>query len=184
MWTHRRRLLSDPRRSARGVPDADQGRPLTRLLGSLLVGLAATFVMEYTSGFLYDRQSEESRQREEELRPDMPTTALVRKAARRANVELSDDQAEKAGTFAHYAFGAGGGFAAVALARRGVSPVRAGLAVATAMEAAVDQGANTLLVLTAPTWRFPLVTQVRAVAVHAVYGLAIGSMLEAGRASR
>ena len=40
---------------------------------------------------------------------------------------------------------------------------------------------NTVLGLTAPTWRFPLVTQVRALVAHLAYGLALGLLLAAGR---
>ena len=60
-------------------------------------------------------------------------------------------------------------------------PYGAGLTVAAAMELGADQGANTLLGLTAPTWRFPLVTRLRALVAHLVYGLCLGLLLAAGR---
>jgi hypothetical protein len=40
-----------------------------RLLGRLLAGLSATLLMEHASSFLYGRQGEETREREDELRP-------------------------------------------------------------------------------------------------------------------
>jgi len=40
---------------------------------------------------------------------------------------------------------------------------------------------NTVLGLTAPTWHFPLLTQVRALVAHLVYGLALGLLLATGR---
>ena len=60
-------------------------------------------------------------------------------------------------------------------------PLRAGAIVAAAMELGADQGANTLLGLTAPTWRLPLVTQLRAFVAHLVYGVSLGLLLAAGR---
>jgi len=48
------------------------------------------------------------------------------------------------------------------------------------MEIVVDQLANTALGLAAPSWKFPAVTRLRAVAAHAVYGVALGLMLGAG----
>jgi hypothetical protein len=49
------------------------------------------------------------------------------------------------------------------------------------MELGADQGANTLLGLTAPTWRLPLVTQLRAFVAHLVYGVSLGLLLAAGQ---
>ena len=83
-------------------------------------------------------------------------------------------------TIAHHGFGAAGGPTAQLLSRR-LTPVQAGLAVGAAMELAVDQAANPVLGLTAPTWQFPTFTQVRAVAAHAVYGTVLGLLRAAGR---
>lgn len=154
---------------------------VTRVLGSLLAGVSATFFMEYASSFLYGRQSEETRSREENLRTEMPTTALVRKTAGVVGQAVREERAESLGMAVHYLFGGFGGPAAVLLSERGLGPVKAGLAVGAAMEVGADQGMNTVLGLTAPTWRFPLVTQARAIAAHAVYGTALGLLLSAGR---
>lgn len=77
-------------------------------------------------------------------------------------------------------FGAAGGPAALLLTRLGTSPLRAGLAVATAMEVLVDEGMNTLLGLTAPPREWPWQARVRGVAAHIVYGVALGLLLAAG----
>jgi hypothetical protein len=61
--------------------------------------------MERASSALYERQDESSRRREEELRPEMPTTTLVRKVRERAGRKFEDGRAEQLGTWAHYAFG-------------------------------------------------------------------------------
>jgi hypothetical protein len=153
---------------------------MRRLLGATVAGLGATLMMEYVSSFLYERHSQRTREREEQLRTGMPTSVLVRKLARAAGRELDDQTAERLGMVLHYAFGASGGPAAQLLVSRGTDPLKAGMAVAAAMELAVDQAANTALGLTAPTWRFPLITQARAVLAHGAYGAALGLMLAAG----
>ncbi|MGH8873937.1 MAG: DUF1440 domain-containing protein [Acidimicrobiia bacterium] len=139
--------------------------------------------MERASTFFYERQSEEARRREEELRQDMPTTVLVRKVADWRGMKLEDEQAERLGLWLHYGFGATGGPVATVLARTTpIGPLSAGLAVGTAMFVFVDEGANYVLGLTPPAPEWPLVTHVRALAAHLVYGLAHGSFLAvAGR---
>lgn len=153
---------------------------MRKLLGATVAGLGATLMMEYVSSFLYQRHSEQIREREEQLRTEMPTSVLARKLARAVGSELDDQAAEKAGMILHYAFGASGGPAAQLLVSRGEDPVKAAMAVAAAMEITVDQAANTVLGLTAPTWRFPLITQARAILAHGAYGAALGLMLAAG----
>jgi hypothetical protein len=49
-------------------------------LWSSVAGYAATLVMERSANFLYERQNQSSRQREEQLRQEMPTATLVRRA--------------------------------------------------------------------------------------------------------
>lgn len=152
---------------------------MRRFAGGLVAGLSATLLMEYASQAIYSRQGE-SREREEQLRTEMPTTALVRKTAGLIGVDLSEGAAQRAGMGAHYAFGAAGGPAAHWIASRGGDPIKAALTVAAAMELLVDQAANTALGLTAPTWRFPPITQARGVVAHGIYGAALGLLLSAG----
>lgn len=101
------------------------------IIGSAVAGLGTTLLMEYASSWLYEREDERARSREEQLRPGMPTTVLVRKAARLLGRELEEDWATKLGTWTHYAFGAAGGPAAKLLTARGIPPLTAGVAVAT-----------------------------------------------------
>lgn len=76
--------------------------------------------MEYGSTFMWERQSGQSRNREEELREEMRTTVHVRKAARLAGTELGDDRAERLGVIAHHP--SAGGPVAVALTQAGATP--------------------------------------------------------------
>ncbi len=151
-----------------------------RVFGGALAGLGATLFMEQASTWLYDRQSDQSRAREERLRTEMPTTTLVRKTAGMLGRELDDEYAGKLGTAAHYFFGAAGGPAAQLLMSLGASPVKAGVAVATAMEVFVDQGMNTALGLTPAPSAWPWQAHARGVAAHAVYGAGLGLLLAAG----
>lgn len=150
------------------------------VLGSAVAGVGATLMMEYASSWLYEREDEQARAREEQLRSAMPTTVLVRKTAGVFGRELADEQADKLGMLVHYAFGASGGPAAKVLMARGLSPVQAGLGVAAAMSVVVDEGLNTVLGLTPPPQAFPWQAHARGGAAHAVYGLALGLMLSAG----
>ena len=71
--------------------------------------------MERASGLLYQRQRASSRQREEQLRQQLPTTTLVRKLAGATGRKVDDHQAAKPGSLLHYGLGASGGPALVVL---------------------------------------------------------------------
>ncbi|MGH2655495.1 MAG: hypothetical protein ACRDIZ_02135 [Actinomycetota bacterium] len=87
-------------------------------------------------------------------------------------------RADRLGMWLYYGFGAAGGPVAAALARTTpIGPLRAGLVVGTAMFVFVDEGANYVLGLTPPAPEWPLVTHLRALAAHLVYGLALGAIL-------
>ncbi len=83
--------------------------PVPRLAGGLVGGLSATLFMEHASTWMYARQDQQSRHREEQLRTEMPTTTLVRKTAALLATELDDQRAATLGTLSHYTFGAAGG---------------------------------------------------------------------------
>jgi len=72
-----------------------------------------------------------------------------------------------------------GGPAALLLIRLGTSPVRAGLAVATAMKLVVDEAMNTVLKLTAPPQEWPWQAHARASSRTRCTGAALGLLLAA-----
>ena len=150
------------------------------LVWSSLAGYAATLVMERAANLLYQRQSQSSRQREEQLRPEMPTSTLVRRVGEMIGTKVEDKRAKKLGTIVHYAFGASGGPAAAFIQRQGIGPVAAGLAIGAGMWVVVDEGANAVLGLTPPAPDWPLITHVRALVAHLVYGVALGGALMVG----
>jgi hypothetical protein len=158
-----------------------KGDVMRRLLGGTLVGLSSTLIMEYAASFLYKRESEEVRQKEEQRRKDdMPTITLVRKLASALGRQLGDESAERLGIVAHFAFGSGGGPLIVMLTRFGTDPVKAGLAVGMGMWVPVDEGLDPVAGLTAGAGAFSPVTHLRAAAAHAVYGLSGGLLVAAG----
>lgn len=60
-------------------------------------GYAATRIMDKGSAFLYERQDEASREREEELRQEMPTTVLVRRIADWRRLKLDEERVGQLG---------------------------------------------------------------------------------------
>lgn len=154
---------------------------MRRLVASALAGVSSTLLMEQASTAIYQRQAPATREREEALRTEMPTTVLARKLAHLVGTDLDDETAPRLGAALHYGFGASGGPVTLALVQLGLGPLTAGLAVATAMAMVVDEAANTILGLTPPPGQFPLSTHLRGFAAHLVYGAALGLLLAAGR---
>lgn len=144
----------------------------------LLAGYASTLVMEQFSSWWYQRQDETSRRREEELREAMPTTVLAEKVDRLLGLQLKPDAIESLGMWLHYAIGATGGLAALALRARGWKGIRAGLATGVAMSVAVDEGLNYLLGLAAPPGSWPWQAHARGFAAHLVYGATLGILID------
>jgi len=96
----------------------------------LLVGAAAGYLAgrvmdQVTTGF-YERQSDASRQRENELLPGGAPLASARKLAGLVGAEPTDEQAGQLAAALHQSLGQGYGVAAATLAAAGVSPLTAG----------------------------------------------------------
>jgi hypothetical protein len=86
---------------------------MSRFVRDALIGTASAWAarktMEQVGGFIYERQSDASKRREEQLRPDpMPPVTLVRKGAELLNKKVDDEQASRIGTWIHYGFGLAG----------------------------------------------------------------------------
>lgn len=145
---------------------------------SAAAGYAATLIMERVSNWIYFRHGEAVREREEQLRTEMPTSTFARKAVAAAGRELNEEQAERAGMILHTVFGAGGGPATALLVRMGMSPMRAGLTTGMAMFVFVDEGFNTVAGLTPPPGQWPMATHVRALINHLAFGAAVGVLLD------
>lgn len=142
-----------------------------------LAGYVATLVMERVAGFLYDRQEEAARDREEQLRKAMPTAVLVEKVVGLVGMEPDPATARSIGTWVQYAFGAAGGVGVLLLQRRGWGGLPAGLAVGVGMTASVDEGINYFLGVTAPPTAWPWQVHARGILAHLAYGMVLGALM-------
>jgi hypothetical protein len=96
--------------------------------------------MDRATGWYLEHQSKHSRRREEEAPGGTPVLA-GNKLARLVGRNLSDQQAaKKIGSIVHRTLGMSYGMAAAALARRGVSPLVAGIATGAMAFVVVDEG--------------------------------------------
>jgi hypothetical protein len=137
-----------------------------------LAGYAASHAMDAVTGWFHGRQSEASREREQEITQGGMLVQLGRRLGRAAGRDLDDATADRVGTAVHRAFGVTYGVVAAALVRRGVHPLRAGLLVGAGAFLLVDEG-TALPTMTA----YPLVSHARGVVGHATVGAGIGLLL-------
>jgi uncharacterized membrane protein YagU involved in acid resistance len=94
---------------------------------------------------------------------------------------LSQQQASKVGNALHYALALGWvPVYMVARRRFGMTPFGAGAASGLSMAVLVDEIANPLLGFTPPPQKYPLVSHLRGLAGHLVYGLGVAALVEAG----
>lgn len=101
------------------------------------------------------------------------TTKLARRLnAFRSGHRLTDKQAETAGTFVHYALGAGLGliYGAGASSKPAIAS-GAGLPFGVVTEMVFDQALVPALGLSNPFWKCPAAWHVRGLAAHLVFGL-------------
>ena len=150
----------------------------------LFVGAAAGYlagrVMDQATTWFYTRQSDASKQREGELLPEGAPVASARKLAGLIGAEPTDEQAGTIATTLHQGLGQLYGVAAAALTRRGVPPVRAGLASGAAGFLLVDELANSLF-FTPPPQADPVESHLRGLVGHLTFGATTGALLALAR---
>jgi hypothetical protein len=137
-----------------------------------LVGYVASRTMDAATTAFYARQDEASKRREQELAPGGMLPQLGQQVAAAAGRDADEATAARIGVGVHRSLGTAYGILTAALVRRGWSPWAAGLTVATGAFLVVDEGTS-LPQLT----DYPLVSHLRGVVGHAVYGLAAGALL-------
>lgn len=146
------------------------------------VGAAAGYlgsrVMDLATGWYFERQSKESRRREDEIAPGGTPVLAGRKLAGLAGREVTDEEAVRIGAAVHRSLGLAYGVAATALVRKGVPPVRAGLIVGAAAFLVVDEG-FVGTIFTPPAWAYPVESHARGAIGHLAYGSAVGTMFAA-----
>ncbi len=146
----------------------------------LIGGYVGTKVMEPVSMKLYELESEETRRREDEVRPGPPYQIAARKTTRLLELQLSDKVVQSLGTYLfHYGLGMSWG-AVYTLVRRRTrwNPVATGLGTGAAMSLIVDEGMTPMLGFSAPNSAYPLVTHLRGFVAHLAFGLGAAATAE------
>ena len=159
----------------------NRGSLVGRAAWGAAAGVAATWLMDQVTSFLYEHEPAEVRRSEDEARGDRAAyVAAAEKAADLVGTELSGEKRQSAGLAVHWLLGATAGSLYGILRGRvpGVDAAR-GLAYGAAFWAVVDEGANALLGLTPGPRAFPWQTHARGLAGHLVYGVAAEGVLTA-----
>ena len=143
-------------------------------------GYAAGQVMNRATTWFYGRQSDASKQREQELLPGGAPMASARKLVGLVGAEPTDDQLRRIATGLHRSLGQLYGVAAASLARRGMPPVAAGVAAGMGGFLLVDELANSLF-FTPPPQAYPLQSHLRGLVGHLAFGATTGAVLALAR---
>lgn len=149
----------------------------------IIGGYVGTRAMERVSMKLYELESEEDREREEEVRPGPPFYVAAKKTTEALGMELSEEQLHNLATYGfHYGLGVCWGPTYAFLRRwMDLDPVSAGLLSGAAMSLVVDEGMTPLLGFSAPNRAYPLATHLRGFATHLAFGLGVALTAEALR---
>ena len=146
----------------------------------LFVGAGAGYLagqaMDKATTWFYDRQSDASKQREQELVPEGAPLAAARKLAGLIGAEPTDDQSSTIAKAMHQSLGQGYGVAAAALTQRGVPPLAAGIAAGMGGFLVMDELANSLF-FTPPPQAYPVESHLRGVVGHLTLGVVTGALL-------
>ena len=150
----------------------------------LFVGAGAGYlagqVMDKATTWFYDRQSDASKQREQELLPEGAPLAAARRLAGLIGAEPTDDQASTIAKAMHQSLGQGYGVAAAALTQRGVPPLAAGIAAGMGGFLVMDELANSLF-FTPPPQAYPVESHLRGLVGHLTFGATTGALLALAR---
>jgi hypothetical protein len=146
-------------------------------------GYLATQVMDKATTWYYDRQSDASKQREQELLPEGAPLASARKLAGLVGAEPTDEQAATIAQALHQCLGQLYGVVAAALTRNGVPPMAAGVASGMGGFVLVDELANSLF-FTPPPQAYPVESHLRGIVGHLTLGVTTGALLTVARRLR
>jgi len=135
-------------------------------------GLAATYLMNQTTTWLYEHEAPSTREREDQARGGQSAYVnMAESAARTAGVALSDEAKNRAGTAIHWSTGIIGGIKYAVLRRfRPELTAGYGLAYGLGFFLVLDELVNPLAGFTAGPSAFPWQAHARGLAGHLVYG--------------
>jgi hypothetical protein len=144
-----------------------------------VAGYLGTKAMEPVGSWLYEHESQASREREEAARPGPPYRIAAQKTTALLGLNLSDAALDKAALAFHYGLAISWAPTYALLRRRtALGPVAAGLASGAAMSVIVDEGLTPALGFSAPNRAYPLAAHARGVASHLAFGLALAAVTE------
>lgn len=147
----------------------------------VVAGYAAAKVMGKATTLMYERQTDAAKKQEADVSYGVAYNVAAKKTAALVGKELSQDQASRAGMAIHYALAFGWVPVYMVLRRRlGMRAFGAGAAAGLSMALTVDEIGNPLLGFTPGPQKYPLVTHLRGVAGHLVYGWSVAALVEAG----
>ena len=153
----------------------------------LLVGAAAGYaagqVMDKATTWVYARQSDASKRRENELLPEGAPIASARKLTSWLGIEPTEDQTGTIAATMHQSLGQLYGVVAASMTRRGTNPVAAGLASGAGGFLLVDELANSLF-FTPPPQAYPVESHLRGIVGHLTFGATLGVLLAVARRLR
>jgi hypothetical protein len=143
-------------------------------------GYLASKLMDMVTTAYQERQSESSKQREEQLQEVPAYVKAAEKLAAVKGVDLDPERAEQLGLRLHRGLGLSGGVTAGLLVSRGMNPLEAGILTGLGLWLLVDEGASALFGLTPPPNAYPRETHVRGLVGHVAYGGTLGILLGVG----
>jgi hypothetical protein len=151
------------------------------MLKGAVAGVAATWLMNKATTWMYDREAEEVRKKEDEARGGGTAYGnAAGKVASALDVELTDSQRKAAGTALHWVLGTTAGAAYGVARNRWPSIARAGgLPFGVGFFLTVDEMLNPLLGFTPGPQAFPWQAHARGLGGHVVFGLATEGVLQA-----
>lgn len=130
---------------------------------------------------LYGLESEETRKKEEEVRPGDPFYIAAEKMDQLLGLGLSEEHLEKLAMYGfHYGLGVSWGPTYTFLRRwTQMGPVKAGLLSGAAMTVIVDEGLTPLMGFSARNRDYPLAAHLRGIAAHLAFGLGVAAAAKA-----
>lgn len=145
----------------------------------LLAGLAATKVSEYGQEALWAVTPESIKKEEEHVRPGPPFRVAAEKTAALAELDLDEEQIDRAGLAFHYASGVAWGTVYCMMRRAaGMDSLGAGIATGTSMSIILDELITPAFGFSAPNREYPTATHLRGFVGHLLYGTALAVSAE------
>ena len=150
------------------------------LLKGALAGATATWLMTQATTWLYEQESEDTKQRENQARGGRTAyESAAERAASVAGVHLSEEQRSHAGTAIHWTTGIAAGAVYGVLRKRWPATAAAkGLAFGAGFFLIVDELLNPVLGLTPGPEAFPWQTHARGLGGHLAFAATTELVLE------